>query len=374
MQLFTDQELTRLLTLVVHFSSISDRPLDDRMCHDIRRCWAGLQKHRELEPELDVFWLALHRHYMAGYPMQMLANLTGISIGSISNNFSARNLTRYSPSRRTQFAGPPARDYDVNPKALDDPSHPITSYVLGFLWADGCLLKGKTPGVYDGIRVVLKASDKAQLKLIRDRLGSTAPICFFPSSRQANGKRYPQAVLCIYSRAIAERLVEYGFASREGGRSNSVPPDAIRSNEIHFWRGMIDGDGCIKRDPRCKSPVSGWSLGLAATRATVELFHAFLERHLSNAKIDIRPNGISSCNYRLTVTGPSAAEGISLLYPAGCIGLHRKLERATWLREAVALARKIGIYPGQVGSRRLWIGSRAAKARLKLQLPPLRLP
>ena len=374
MQLFTDLELTRLSTLIVHYGSVADRPLDDHMCRDIRRCWQGLQKHHDLIAERDVFWNALHRHYMNGYSMELLADLTGISIGSFSNNFSARNLTRYPSSRRTQFAGPPARHYEVNPTALDDPSHSMTSYILGFLWADGSLMKGKLPDTYIGLRIVLKASDHLQLQMIRSHLGSTAPIQFLPSTRQPNGQRYPQCVLCIYSTELAARLVKYGFATREGGRSNSAPPDAIRSNELHFWRGMVDGDGCIQRDRRWKNPLSGWSLELAATRATVDLFRDFLERHLCNARIDIRLNGISTCNYRISVTGPSAAEAICLLYPAGYAGLERKLVKATWLREAVKQAKKIGIHPGQVGSRRQWLGSRAAKASLKRLLPPLRLP
>lgn len=368
MKPYIDRNEVRRLVADVESASLSQRPLDQKIALILRDSWIGLKRHPDLVVARDTFWQSLYRYYTSGYPMQKLADLSGISIGSFSNNFSARGLECFSPNRRTDFAGPPARKYEVNPNALDDLSCPVTAYILGFVWADGSIMAGKVPNSYIGLRVVLQIGDRDQLKMIADHLGSTAPIEEFQSSTQRNGRSHRQCGLSIYSTELADRFVEYGYASRDGGRANAAPPSHIMHDEISWWRGMIDGDGSIRRDPRYKNLLSGWLLELAATEATLQLFHEFLRRHIPEAKVDIRRNGHSQYNFRLSISGPSAVQAICLLYPQGCIGLKRKSDRASWIRKAAERAREFGIYIGEVGGRRQWIGSAEAKATLSEEL------
>lgn len=365
--IFSDRELTRLLVLTAHLESLLDRDLDDQVLRTITRCWTGLRNRKEMAAEHQVFFRALYRHYHRGYPMEVLSSLTGVGIATLSRWFCRLELPAFEPTRRTRYAGPPARRYEVNPHALDDPSIPVVAYVLGFLWADGHLLPAR-PDVYEGLRVVLQRDDVEQLKLIRRVLGSSAPITYPRSSVQPNGLDYPQCALEVHSVVLAAKMAGYGFGQRHAGQSNAAPPAEIRVAEADFWRGMVDGDGCLRRDPRPGFPLSGWRLELAATQATCTLFSDWITRHLPDAAIDCRRNGISEHNYRISVSGPSAVEAMAILYPAGCIGLARKVRRARRVVEAAELAGKLGIQPGQVGSRRQWVGSSDDKAELVRRL------
>ena len=334
----SNQELARLLVLIVHLASTASRDLDDHMVRDIRRCWAGLQQHRGLISERDVFWAALYRHHLKGYSIDMLSELTGISIGILSVGLEKRDSACFSSARRTATSVPPVGLHQVDPNALDDPSRPITGYMLGFLWAQGLLMRTHT-GIYEGIRVVLPQRDYAQLELIRRQLGSNAPITYPLSHVPTIDRAYPKCELRIFSQDLAARLVAYGYGNRVDRQREGAPPAEIRVAEAAYWRGLLDGDGCIRRDPRVTSPNSGWSLELAANRATCELFHGWLLDRLPHAAVKVRVNNTRSRYMRVVVLGASAVEAMAILYPPGCIGLERNVRRAS---SAVAAAQNAG--------------------------------
>jgi hypothetical protein len=52
---------------------------------------------------------------------------------------------------------------------------------------------------------------------------------------------------------------------------------------------------------------------------------------------------------------------MALLYPPGCVGLKRKVDRIQRVLAAAEDARRFGIRPAQQGSRRQWVGPKAAK-------------
>ncbi len=367
-------DLAKLQVSIVKLASIVYKKLDRDSCEDIAICWSYLRQLPRLTPEREIFWEALHTYYIDGYPMSELARLTKISIGTISNNFRAHGLFTYRACRRTAFGRPRRRKYSLNVDALSEPSSPLTAYVLGFLWADGSLMASKSGKGFEGVRVVLKESDSEHLKFLRAFFKSTAPIRFFLSSTQCCGARFNQCGLALYSKDLADQLLRFGFATRRGGVSNAAPPAAIRENGAAFWRGMIDGDGCIRRDQRVRFPLSGWSIELAANFATAELFRDFISSRLPEAKVDIRPNGVSDTNYRVSVTGPHAVHLINFLYQRNHVALRRKARLASWLREGVMLAERNGVRIGFQGSRAHWIGSKAAKAKVALALPAIPRP
>jgi hypothetical protein len=91
------------------------------------------------------------------------------------------------------------------------------------------------------------------------------------------------------------------------------------------------------------------------------LFRDWLEPQLSNAKIDLSPNGDCEFSHVISVSGPSAVEAMAVLYPPECVGLKRKLQKVRWVLAAAEEAAKMGILPGQEGSRRQWVGDKKAK-------------
>ncbi len=366
-----DIDLARLQVSIVRLASICQTRLDAKISDDIALGWSYLRKIPGLREERDIFWEAVHQYYMNGYPMTELSRRTGIGIGTISNNFKSRGLFVYRFCRKTEFAGPPLRTYSLDTEALSDPARDITAYVLGFTWADGTLMSSGTAASLDGLRFVLKESDSEHLKFLRAFFGSTAPVRYFHSSKHPCGARFRQCGLFLYSKKLARQLVQYGFAERNAGVSNASPPAEIRQNAAAFWRGMIDGDGCIRRDSRVKFPLSGWSVELAATRSTAKLFRDFILERFPEACVDLRPNGISQCNFRVAVSGPYAVKIIGLLYPPNTVGLKRKARLARWIRKAAEFAIQNGVEIGIEGQRAQWRGSKAAKAKVALALPPV---
>lgn len=332
----SDQQLTRLLVMVVQLASEFGHDLDEHKILDIRRCWAGLQAHRSLQSERATFWSALHRYYQRGYSAGVLAELTAIPIDCMETQFERLGRGQFLQRSGTTLPLGPAGLHELNPGALDDPSAPSTGYILGFLWAQALLLRTHS-GSYQGLRIILPLQDHAQLEMIRDHLGSTAPI-IYPRPRVVSIDQVrPQCELRIDSPDLADRLVAYGYADRQGGPKDIGPRPEIRLAETAFWRGLFDGEGSIGRDAKASSPLAGWSLELSTSRPTFELFLDWLLDRLPGAEIDISPAGRSGRYVRVSIHGGSAVEVLTMLYPPGCIGLTRNVKLLRRIEQAAAV-------------------------------------
>jgi hypothetical protein len=194
---------------------------------------------------------------------------------------------------------------------------PEAAYWLGIFFTDGTINWRK-----DGqpqIALVLQERDREHLVKFRDFLGSDHAITPIPAPkrRKPNGtKGGPMSMYAVRSRPLADRLVALG---RYGA---AVDPELAASP--HFWRGCIDGDGCIgvySGIPSLKLFGSKWLLG-----AFVEfLDSAGLRRAYRGRPVNVRPH-----RKIFTVgTGSSTAVGITkLLYADATVALDRKAERA----------------------------------------------
>ena len=336
---FRDRGITRLLVLFVYLASESGRDLDDHMIRYIRQCWAGLQDDRSLAPERDVFWSALHRYYQRGYPVSLLSELTEIGSHYMLVHLEAQALKTVVRRGRVKPVRPSAGLYPVNAAALDDPSLPITGYVLGILWAQALLMQTHY-GTYEGFRIILPLQDRSQLEFIRTCLGSTAPIIYPRPRVPAIERSSLQCELRIDSPELAGRLVDYRFGDRNGGGPGPrsvAPPAEIRVAEVAFWRGLFDGHGSIHLGSEERSPQCGCWLELSANRATCELFRDWILDRLPHARIELSPPGRSARFLTLTARGPSAVGILALLYPPGCIiGLTRNVRTARSIAKAAA--------------------------------------
>lgn len=115
---------------------------------------------------------------------------------------------------------------------------PGMAYVLGFIFADGCLVE-YTNGYY-GLDITTK--DLPLLKLIKKRLGAEHKI-----GRKERGYR-----LQIRNRCIYRDLLNLGLTPR---KSKTVRfPKISEKYSSHFIRGLFDGDGSVMvwNEPRWK--------------------------------------------------------------------------------------------------------------------------
>ena len=106
-----------------------------------------------------------------------------------------------------------------------------SAYVLGYLWADGYLVKNK-------VDLCILESDGNELINIFNTTGSWTIYHRYRKNRQ------PQIGFCTKNIPLGNLLNEYGFNDK-----SYIEPNFITnySKDIQrlFWLGFFDGDGCL---------------------------------------------------------------------------------------------------------------------------------
>lgn len=110
---------------------------------------------------------------------------------------------------------------------------PNMAYVLGYLFADGCVGKSGL-----SVRLWLSDKDMEVLKFVKHELKSVLPIHHVP----AKGSTGPSSYIDLCSIVLIERLAELGLYHRKTFADYPYPqiPDQCQP---HFIRGVFDGDG-----------------------------------------------------------------------------------------------------------------------------------
>jgi hypothetical protein len=121
--------------------------------------------------------------------------------------------------------------YKHNPNSFDLLS-PIVNYWLGFFFADGNVhMRTDSPVV----SLTLKESDILHVERFRAFIGSEHPIRMRSKTKSCR--------LDVRSHALAMALARWGIHPRKS--TSDIIPSDILLGDRHFWRGVIDGDGCI---------------------------------------------------------------------------------------------------------------------------------
>lgn len=114
---------------------------------------------------------------------------------------------------------------------------PNMAYVLGYIYADGCLINCDYIRAY---YLTIVSTDKDSLERIKNMMGSEHKIGS-KKSLYKNGKRIFQ--IKIGSKEIYTDLINLGLYPRKSLSINfpNIPNRFIN----HFIRGYFDGDGCV---------------------------------------------------------------------------------------------------------------------------------
>jgi predicted DNA-binding protein YlxM (UPF0122 family) len=210
---------------------------------------------------------------------------------------------------------------NFNHKAFSDMSDEKSLYFYGLLLADGCLSKNKS-GNYNCITIALKEEDKYMLQYFLDYLGSDNSIRDASYFDKRTNKIYYSNSISFNDTGIVSRLISYGFSPRKSLKE-VVPPSPIKDSR-HFWRGMIDGDGCLYKNRK------SLSLRLVGSKEISTAFNDFVE---SNVKI-ITKREVKHCNnlFHIEYTGDDARRVSKLLYEDASIFLLRKkvIAESSW--------------------------------------------
>jgi len=111
------------------------------------------------------------------------------------------------------------------------------AYILGFLYADGCITA-------DGrIMSLLNEKDIEVLEFIKDEICPTLEI---KHSHNQNIKRDPQVQIRFTSKQLYSRLIELGFELDKTGNDSNIFNYIPEEFKFDFIRGYTDGDGNIR--------------------------------------------------------------------------------------------------------------------------------
>jgi hypothetical protein len=201
------------------------------------------------------------------------------------------------------------RKYNFNEQYFDEIDTEEKAYWLGFISADG----GITERV---LQIGLQARDRPHLEKLCVALGDNFLIRDEVIQRKSGEFRYSR--LCVYSRYLSQSLQNKGVTPR---KSYTIKPYAELDPKLyrHYWRGVIDGDGCIYIDKDNRPRIE-----LCGTWDVVEQF-VLWGKTLCESKSNVCKNiNIWRCKF----TGISAIKIIRELYKDANIFLDRKMEIA----------------------------------------------
>ena len=242
---------------------------------------------------------------------------TGLSQSAIGERFGVTQTCIGSRLRRAGVkvrAQTTLRKHSIREEAFDEIGEE-SAYWAGFLMADGNVIA--TNGKHR-VTVCLKAEDADHLRCLKRWLGATQEVVPY-TSRCSNGTLVSMCVLSFSSRRIVEALATHGIVPRKSLTARASPLLALNR---HFWRGVIDGDGCIGIYNR---PI----INLCGSRDLLEQYAAFARQEVGLMfRAKVRTVG----KYCVFVLGSNNARIMAEHLYADCrVALARKLHSANRL-------------------------------------------
>lgn len=197
----------------------------------------------------------------------------------------------------------PKRKHQLDLFAFSEPLSVEARYWIGFLLADGCIADSES---YPRVCLSLKFTDSEHVKRFARFVHISEESIKCDAVRKGYGAR-----LRFIGRELIPQLAKYGVVPRKSLIA-SVHPDL--ANDRDFWRGLIDGDGCVGKN-------AGYNcVRLCGSLRVVESF-----RELCFARTGIRPALTPSPPIFCTgLTGFKATKLLEWLYYPGALALERK--------------------------------------------------
>ena len=196
-----------------------------------------------------------------------------------------------------KHTGTKNKKYTINLDKLID--NDITAYIAGIYAADGSNEKS-------GISIGLQSTDKEVLEKISDYFNYTGPL--YTMNRSKNNEK-DQVRL-----TISDSLFRKFFEKRGIVKNKTLDyqvPDFYLHNP-HFWRGMLDGDGCIFK---YQKQYITYGLSLVGTKHTIDSFKKFCEFILGKS-VKVNPYKIKSTIdiYSITFVGKMYLPLLNAIY------------------------------------------------------------
>src|ERR1035437_9318250 len=257
-------------------------------------CGCLLQRVR-LTPEQETAIVAC---YESGKTIKETAAQFGLK-----NNWVWEFLQRKSANLRN--GADARRIYPINNNAFSTITEQ-SAYWSGFLMADGCV-QDLNENWYV-VTLALAAVDKAHVEMFRDFISPTAKV---ESCKSGTIFR-----VRIRSTEIAKDLAVFGIGPRKSFTAKAA--GTMESNR-HFWRGAIDGDGCVRQQGDYHM------VNLVGSKDMMEQFADYCGTIIPGFRPTVSPH---SSIWVVSVSGRKAITIIKHLYGDCTIALARKWEQA----------------------------------------------
>ena len=125
----------------------------------------------------------------------------------------------------------------INLQQFINISNPKVAYLLGYLWADGYITKGK-------VILCLAKPDADSLKPLLNNLGT-----WYYADSKIKRATHLMTQSCMFDKDFTNFLLNLNFKEK----SLVSPKDLLRLIpkylQHYFWRGYLDGDGCFTYSP-----------------------------------------------------------------------------------------------------------------------------
>jgi len=189
-----------------------------------------------------------------------------------------------------KHTGTKNKKYTIDVDKLVD--NDITAYIAGIYAADGSNEKS-------GISIGLQSTDKEILEKISSYFNYTGPLYIMKESVR----------LTISDLAFRKYFEARGIVKNK--TLDYQVPDLYLHNP-HFWRGMIDGDGCIFK---YKKQYTTYGVSLVGTKHTIDTFKKFCE-FILDKPVKVKPYKIKSATevYSINFVGKMYLPLLNVLY------------------------------------------------------------
>lgn len=189
-----------------------------------------------------------------------------------------------------KHTGTKNKKYTIDVDKLVD--NDITAYIAGIYAADGSNEKS-------GISIGLQSTDKEILEKISSYFNYTGHLYIMRESVR----------LTISDLAFRKYFEARGIVKNK--TLDYQVPDLYLHNP-HFWRGMIDGDGCIFK---YKKQYTTYGVSLVGTKHTIDTFKKFCE-FILDKPVKVKPYKIKSATevYSINFVGKMYLPLLNVLY------------------------------------------------------------
>ena len=213
----------------------------------------------------------------------------------------------------------------LNFHVFDSPLSAEAKYWLGFLLADGCVgyvSSSSYKKVYPTLKLGLAAVDEAHVAKFANFIGTSAKIYNYWVKKSVHPCLV--ASIAFWLQGLEVRLAEFGIVPRKTWIDSPVHKELKQDRD--FWRGLIDGDGCV-----CIAKKGGYaSISFCGNKKVVEDFIT-----LCGEKTGRFPKISLNCNTWYAALGAAkAASLLDWLYYPGCVSLERKLNIVEKIRSS----------------------------------------